>query len=170
MKSSLTKTVATFSIVAILFVTLESQAQRRRTRLVNKSSTSLSQQVTSTCISNAESSGSLFESSVPEPETGIPFDKVRCLDCVTPGKAIHIPAPCYPAEAKAAHISARITVRIVVDEEGRVIWARADDGHPLLQQAAIRAACKTRFKPSTNIRLKRAVKSRGLLTYNFSLP
>jgi TonB family protein len=54
--------------------------------------------------------------------------------------------PCYPKIAKAAKASGAVDVLVVVDEKGHVIWARAVNGHPLLQFAAVRAACKWRFE------------------------
>jgi TonB family protein len=84
------------------------------------------------------------------------------------GKAISKPAPVYPAIAKAARASGTVVVQVTIDEEGEVISARAVSGHPLLQQAAVKAAYKARF---STVRLSgQPVKVTGTLTYNFVLP
>ncbi|HYG09856.1 MAG TPA: TonB family protein [Pyrinomonadaceae bacterium] len=83
-------------------------------------------------------------------------------------RAISKPAPEYPAIARAARAEGTVTVQVTFDEEGKVISARAAGGHPLLQQAAVKAAYKARFSP---VRLSgQPVKVNGVLTYNFVLP
>jgi TonB family protein len=42
--------------------------------------------------------------------------------------------------AKAAHASGTVVVRVILNEEGKVIAAQADSGHPLLRAAAVKAA------------------------------
>jgi TonB family protein len=84
------------------------------------------------------------------------------------GKAISKPAPEYPAIARAARASGTVTVQVTFDEEGKVISARAAGGHPLLQQAAVKAAYKARFSPV--LLSGQPVKVNGVLTYNFVLP
>jgi TonB family protein len=83
------------------------------------------------------------------------------------GKAFKKPQPEYPGMAVAARAQGVVAVQITVDEEGYVIAARAVSGHPLLQQAAVKAARQARFTPT---RLEgRPVKVRGVITYNFVL-
>lgn len=84
------------------------------------------------------------------------------------GKAIDKPAPVYPEEAKAAGASGPVTVKIVVDEEGKVEKAEAVSGHTLLQQAAVDAAYKARFSPT--MLSGQPVKVSGVINYNFVLP
>lgn len=83
------------------------------------------------------------------------------------GKAISKPQPAYPPIAKAARASGTVTVQVTVDEEGRVISARAAGGHPLLQQAAVAAARQARFSPT--LLSGQPVKVNGVITYNFVL-
>jgi outer membrane biosynthesis protein TonB len=40
------------------------------------------------------------------------------------GEAISIPMPAYPAEAKARKVSGPVEVDVVIDEKGRVVWAK----------------------------------------------
>ncbi len=81
------------------------------------------------------------------------------------GKTISKPEPAYPPIAKAAHASGTVTVKVVVDETGKVITAQAVSGHPLLQQAAAAAAKQARFTPT--LLAGRPVKVSGTITYNF---
>jgi TonB family protein len=81
------------------------------------------------------------------------------------GKAISLPKPLYPEEAKAQGISGVVTINMVTDENGDVIWAKAVQGHPLLQAAALRAACQARYSPETVS--KRPIKVSRVITYNF---
>jgi TonB family protein len=89
---------------------------------------------------------------------------------VSLGKPIDIKAPCYPQAANADNISGQVQVKFVVDEEGKVIWARAINGHPMLQHAAVNAACRSRFTPSTLLGSKMKVNAIGVITYVFKLP
>jgi TonB family protein len=83
------------------------------------------------------------------------------------GKASSNPQPPYPPVAQAARAQGTVVVQVTVDEEGYVISARAISGHPLLQQAAVKAARQARFKPT---RLSgKPVKVTGVITYNFVL-
>src|SRR5436309_2897890 len=56
------------------------------------------------------------------------------------GRAISKPAPPYPAIAKLARARGSVAVHLVVDEQGKVISARATSGHPLLRAVAVEAA------------------------------
>src|SRR2546423_2067227 len=62
-------------------------------------------------------------------------------------KAIELPAPMYPAEAKKLHASGQVQVKVLVDETGRVMNADAIFGPQSLWIAAINAARKARFTP-----------------------
>lgn len=80
------------------------------------------------------------------------------------GKAISLPKPSYPGIN--LNSTGTVTVHILVDEEGKVIWAKAVSGHPLLQEAARQAALKARFEP---FKLQgQPAKVTGILTYNFA--
>jgi TonB family protein len=92
--------------------------------------------------------------------------KPRISGGILNGKAISKPAPAYPEEAKAQGVSGVVTVEVVIDEDGRVEFARGVSGHPLLQEAAVNAARQARFSPT---RLSgQPVKVIGILTYNFA--
>jgi TonB family protein len=82
------------------------------------------------------------------------------------GKATSMPAPEYPPIARQAHASGAVTVQVTIDEGGKVIFAKAVSGHPLLQAAAVSAARQAKFPPT---RLSgQPVKVQGVLIYNFA--
>jgi TonB family protein len=81
-------------------------------------------------------------------------------------KALQLPAPKYPAEAKKAQAFGEVQVKVLVDETGKVISAEAMFGPESLRQAAVDAAKLARFKPTMVDGA--AVKVSGILTYNFS--
>ncbi|MCA1618744.1 MAG: energy transducer TonB [Acidobacteria bacterium] len=89
------------------------------------------------------------------------------LSTIISSKVIDKPAPPYPPVARAAGIFGPVAVQILVDEQGRVISARATSGNPLLQAAAVQAAHKARFTPT--LLGGQPVKVTGSITYNFVL-
>jgi protein TonB len=94
-----------------------------------------------------------------------PVPKAPISGGVLNGKAVSLPKPAYPAIARAAHASGKVTVQVTIDENGNVISAHAVGGHPLLQQAAVAAARGARFSPT---KLSgQPVKVTGVITYDF---
>jgi TonB family protein len=81
------------------------------------------------------------------------------------GRALNKIKPAYPASAHEAGASGTVEVKLVIDETGKVIWARAVSGHPLLRQAAEDATWQTRF-PITKLS-GQPVKVSGVMLYNF---
>ncbi len=74
----------------------------------------------------------------------------------------------YPPAARAVQAAGLVSVDVVIDEDGKVIWAKVIEGHPLLHAAALRAACHTRFKPVVDC-IKRRLKTNTVIYYNFNL-
>jgi TonB family protein len=68
---------------------------------------------------------------------------------VMQGMALTKVQPVYPAGAKRFNASGQVEVRITISEAGRVTKAQAISGHPLLRDAAVEAAWKWVFKPTT---------------------
>jgi TonB family protein len=83
------------------------------------------------------------------------------------GSAIAKPAAVYPSLAKAARVQGTVAVKVIVDEEGRVMAAQVDSGHPLLHASALKAAREARFSPT--LLDGKPVKVYGLITYDFVL-
>ena len=80
-------------------------------------------------------------------------------------KATDLPAAVYPGEARKAHITGQVKVRVIVDETGRVMSADIVSGPKQLWMAAIEAARKAHFEPK--LLGDTAVKITGILTYDF---
>ena len=73
----------------------------------------------------------------------------KCADDqVKAGQAIDLIQPNYPAIARAAHATGEVVVKVVINEEGKVIAAQSVSGHPLLQSASVDAARQTMFMPT----------------------
>jgi len=83
------------------------------------------------------------------------------------GKALSLPAPTYPELARRMHTAGLVEVEVVVDENGKVISARALGGPPSLREASVQAAFRARFSPT---KLSgQPVKITGQINYNFTL-
>ncbi len=80
-------------------------------------------------------------------------------------KAVTLPKPEYTEEAKRVHAAGRVTVKVVVDENGKVVSAMATDGPLPLRQAAEDEARKAVFNPTTQGGI--TVKVSGVITYDF---
>jgi protein TonB len=83
-------------------------------------------------------------------------------------RAVSKPRPVYPGIALAARASGEVSVQVTVDENGDVTAASAVSGHPLLRQAAERAARRAKFKPEVFDGEPVAVT--GTLNYKFVFP
>lgn len=80
-------------------------------------------------------------------------------------KAIERPKPIYSEEAKRLKAKGRVTVRVIVDENGKVVFAQALNGVGVLRAAAEEAARNTTFKPTVKDGI--TVRVTGTLTYDF---
>jgi len=81
------------------------------------------------------------------------------------GKAISLPAPPYPAAARAVKASGAVNVQVTIDEQGNIVSAAAVSGHPLLRQAAEQAAREAKFAPTQLQGVPVSVT--GIIVYNF---
>jgi TonB family protein len=82
------------------------------------------------------------------------------------GQATFLPKPPYPPTAKAVNASGNVNVQVTIDETGRVISAKAIDGHLLLRAAAEKAAWSAKFNPT--LLNNQPVKVTGVIVYKFS--
>ncbi|MEA2203406.1 MAG: periplasmic protein TonB [Blastocatellia bacterium] len=83
------------------------------------------------------------------------------------GAALNLPSPVYPEVARRMRASGQVTVEVVIDENGKVVSARAVTGNTMLRDAAIQAAHRARFSPT---KLSgQPVKVAGVINYNFNL-
>jgi Ca-activated chloride channel family protein len=83
-------------------------------------------------------------------------------------KALRLPVPIYPPAARNSGAQGRVVVAVTIDEEGKVVEARAVSGHPFLQQPAVQAARQARFTPA--LLSGQPVKVKGMINYVFTLP
>jgi TonB family protein len=83
------------------------------------------------------------------------------------GKALDLPKPAFPEAARRMRAGGVVNVEVILDENGKVISARATSGDPLLREAAVRAALRARFSP-TKIS-GQPVKVSGNITYTFTV-
>jgi TonB family protein len=83
------------------------------------------------------------------------------------GKETSLIKPDYPARAKTEGVSGKVTVAVLANKQGRVVSARALDGHPLLKVAAVMAARQAKFSPE-KLEDQRS-KNSGTITYSFKL-
>jgi periplasmic protein TonB len=86
---------------------------------------------------------------------------------VITSQAISLPKPAYPEVAKRMRIQGTVSVQVLIDEQGRVISAKAVSGSPFLTIEAQKAAMQARFSP-TKLG-DQPVKVSGVITYNFVL-
>jgi len=80
-------------------------------------------------------------------------------------KAASKPNAVLSEEAKRLKLSGRITVKVIVDENGKVVSAQAQNGPAALREAAEAAAREATFKPVTQDGI--TVRVVGTLTYDF---
>lgn len=81
------------------------------------------------------------------------------------GKALKLPKPTYPLEARAARARGTVGVQVLIDEEGKVIHAVAFSGDPLLYEVSVEAAKLAVFSPT--LMDGEPVRVSGTITYNF---
>ena len=93
--------------------------------------------------------------------------KILKVSRVLNSQAISLPPPSYPPIARQTRTQGTVIVQVLIDEEGKVISAKATSGHVLLVPAAQTAALRARFSPT--VLGDQKVKVQGVITYNFVL-
>lgn len=86
-------------------------------------------------------------------------------DRVVMGKAIELVEPAYPEEARLRRITGKVSVQVVLNEQGRPIHACAVTGSPFLHAAAEVAAYQSKFSPT--LFEGKPIKVLGIINYNF---
>lgn len=84
------------------------------------------------------------------------------------GKAISLPKPDYPADARSAGVDGVVVIQVTIDEQGNVTEARAVSGPKILQEPSVNAALQAKFTPT--LVQGEAVKVTGVIVYNFGRP
>lgn len=83
-------------------------------------------------------------------------------------KAVYLPKPVYPNEAREAGAEGKVTVQITIDEDGNVISANALSGHSLLKNVSEETARRTKFRIARDA-AGQAVQTNGVLAYSFAI-
>lgn len=86
----------------------------------------------------------------------------HCFD----GCPTSIVLPYYPREAKRLRISGQVTVETIVDEYGKVVYAKVLRGNGFLKRAALQAAYRSTYTPKETCDNK-SIKFRWVINYNF---
>lgn len=81
------------------------------------------------------------------------------------GRALKLAKPKYPKAARESGASGVVSVKVLIGEDGKVISAKAINGHPDLWQASEKAALQSEFTPTTLA--GQPVKVSGVIQYNF---
>ena len=81
------------------------------------------------------------------------------------GRAVKLPKPKFPKAARESGASGVVVVKVVIDEEGKVISAKATYGHPDLREVCGEATSRAEFTPTKLA--GRPVKVSGSIQYNF---
>ena len=99
--------------------------------------------------------------------SGAPLPKIIDSGVIN-GRALSLPKPEYPGAAREQRASGTVSVNVVIGEDGDIIAAGSTTGHPTLRDSARKAACRSRFSPTS---LKgQPVRVMGVITYNFVAP
>lgn len=83
-------------------------------------------------------------------------------------KALFLPKPGYPDDARRLGIAGVVRVQVKINEQGSVVDASMLSGDPILKATAEDAALKSKFRPLLDDS-GRAVFSEGVLSYPFEI-
>jgi TonB family protein len=83
------------------------------------------------------------------------------------GSALSLPAPRYPDIARRTRAGGMVVIEVVIDENGKVISAKAIEGPSLFYNEATEAAKRAKFSPTKLSGVP--VKVTGIIKYNFSV-
>lgn len=81
--------------------------------------------------------------------------------------ALKLVTPVYPDFAKKSSVQGLVTVQVTLDQEGKVVAAKATNGPAVLRSAAEEAARRSKFKPAAVN--GQVVKANGFINYSFKL-
>lgn len=108
----------------------------------------------------------------PPPPAATPKPEIPKVLKVSQGvltsKVLNLPRPNYPPLAKQIRLQGPVSIQVLIDENGKVVSAKALSGHQVLVNAAEAAALQARFSPT--LLSGQPVKVSGVIIYNFVLP
>jgi len=79
--------------------------------------------------------------------------------------AVNLVKPSYPEIARKTNVAGTVTVQVTLDEEGKVVSAKAIEGPSILRSTAEDAARKSKFKSAMSG--DKPIKATGYILYNF---
>lgn len=92
-----------------------------------------------------------YKADPPQVVTPKPFQsprKLRVSQSVVEGNMLTKVDPVYPLEAQAKHIQGDVILQATIDKEGNIAGLKVISGHPLLAEAASRAAVEIQTVPA----------------------
>jgi protein TonB len=98
---------------------------------------------------------------------GMGTGPVPVMDYDRPPRLVRLVRPEYPPDAFVQKVEGTVVIRILIDEDGRVVQARVVQSVPLLDQAALRAVRAWVFKPA--LRSGRPVASEANAPVRFTI-
>jgi protein TonB len=101
----------------------------------------------------------------PPSPAATPANRILKVSKILNSQALSLPRPTYPIIARQMRLQGVVNVQVLIDEEGRVVSAKALTGPGVLIPAAQQAAMQARFSPT--IVGDQPVKVSGVITYNF---
>ena len=117
----------------------------------------------SPCFIFAQKKESVLSSAAIEP--GGSTSAARACKDFRPGRALLLPEPKFPSEARQAKIGGTVEVTVEIDENGAVLEIKKITGNKILQGSATLAANKAKFVPALCDGVKTRVS--GVITYKF---
>jgi len=118
---------------------------------------------------NGDEAQKLFKTSEPEKkdvvESSSTTDAAVVQAGIVNGKARYLAKPSYPYEARTARAGGAVNAEVIINEEGKVIFACSISGNKLLYEAVEQAAYQSNFSPV--IISGKPVKAMGIVVYNF---
>lgn len=101
------------------------------------------------------------------PAPPVPAPRMAVSRGVLNGSALNLPPPVYPDNARRSGVEGTIEVEVVIDENGKVVSAKALSGPVALRDSAVQAAQRARFTPTKLSGLP--VRVTGKIIYNFKM-
>ncbi len=75
-------------------------------------------------------------------------EKVRVASELQQAKLLSSSMPLYPVLAKRGRVEGTVRLTATIDKEGKVEKLETVSGHPILEQAAVEAVKKWRYRPT----------------------
>lgn len=96
------------------------------------------------------------------------FGRVAKQSGIINGKAISLPIPRYPAEAREKRLSGTASIKVTIDEQGNVIETKSICRNDSLGRAAEESAKEAKFAPT--LMDGKPIQVSGIIVYNFIAP